>query len=598
MGPKRHPFYKLPPSPSAAELRTAIGLGLLGAFTVDRTVARVALHGRIPHRCRGFSGSALDPALIRMRFRELHWETTFRMLAIVSAGLSHHGILGKFQIEVMQRMVQTRRLHPGHVVVAERIAPHIGKSPLFHERLMYVMFQLAAEECVTTGRAQWYDELAFLGLLLNDHLENGNADAAAEPEAFASSIALALRYNHSRDHLREMGRIYDILLRPPPEHCDLGKTPTLWDEIQRGACGGRSLSDYIGLFLHPLMLFAQTRWGDTEAPCLEVGRWYQNSPELVPVVLAWLEPLTTTVDELRAAKQAAIIPVAPLTLLRKPFVRFGHQYWAATPWAVQRQLHTGVRFRLLQSAKQLGKPHEDAWSYGFGHMTEAYTQRLALSAASTKAFRGRIEIADTPGTGEIDDVIWTDGTVAIVFSVKSTLIAEADAFNVSSVAGVTNGLEKLLFAPKRKGYRIGAARQLDENVQRVRAGSTSLPKDVVVFPVLVMYDEPLENVAITNWMAERLHHHGLLAQVGVRSLTLCNLDDFESIMFLASKGRDLGVLFEQKQQSPWKTVRLDVFLRSTSGFDAFRPPTPVEAFERVSRRSFELLREEAHIPED
>lgn len=111
-----------------------------------------------------------------------------------------------------------------------------------------------------------------------------------------------------------------------------------------------------------------------------------------------------------------------------------------------------------------------------------------------------------------------------------------------------------------------------------------------------MYDEPLENVATMSWMASRLKHHQLLNQPNVGPLQLVNIDSFESLMFLAEQGRDLGVLFEQRQDRKWEGVRLEVYLRSVSSFEKFRLPCVSETFDKVSRRSVEMMKAEARIP--
>lgn len=92
-----------------------------------------------------------------------------------------------------------------------------------------------------------------------------------------------------------------------------------------------------------------------------------------------------------------------------------------------------------------------------------------------------------------------------------------------------------------------------------------------MFPVVVMYDDPLENVAIIDWVAERIHEHGRLGQRGVRPLLICSIDTFEALMFLASQGRHLGDLFESKQSTEHRRTRFDVFLHERSS-EILSPP--------------------------
>lgn len=542
-------------------------------------------------------GRPLPPADIRRRFRELRWEPTFKSLAVMASKLAREGILGRSQFQWMSELVNVRSPDPGYAIVDARVRPHLGKRPILHEQLLYVMFQLAAEECrPDSGRTPPFVELTYLGLLLNDHLDRGYSDAAEERAKFASSIALALRFNHDRDRLRAIARAYAILTDPPPPHVQLASVPDMWDEIQRAAFSGRTLDEYFGLFVHPMILFSQTLWGEKDAPILDPVQWYQNSPALQQLAQEWLLPLTVTREELAASAGAEPLPTMPTLLLRKPFVRFDDRYWAATPWACNRQLHTGIRHRLLDASKRLGKAHEEAWKFGFGEMVEAWTHKLAASAQQARHFRGRFIIPSRSGTGEVEDVVWTDDNVAILFSVKSSLMREDEGFNISSDSGVVDWLERFLFAPKSKTHRGGAARQLHANIERLRSGVTALPKDVVVFPVVVMYDDPLENVAIIDWVAERIHHHGLLGQHGVRPLLVCSIDTFEAVMFLASQGRHLGDLFESKQSPESRRIRFDVFLHERSTEDFFRLPLIEERFEKASSRSLAMLRDEAKIP--
>jgi hypothetical protein len=95
---------------------------------------------------------------------------------------------------------------------------------------------------------------------------------------------------------------------------------------------------------------------------------------------------------------------------------------------------------------------------------------------------------------------------------------------------------------------------------------------------------------------EEVHDHGLLCQQNVRPLLICSIDTYEAVMFLASQGRYIGVLFESKQSADWRRVRLDVFLHSTSTEPHFRLPMLEERFEVASQRSVEMLRTEARIP--
>jgi hypothetical protein len=591
-------LMRLPAHPTAEQLRRTLALGYSGAFAVTGPSPELPFLNSFLTGAE-ILGRAVDPGSIRRRFAALNWETTFKTISVIAATLSRQGILGEAQKDLMTALTRQQDPHPLSAVMAARLPEHIGKRPILHERLLYVMFQLAAEECqIDSGRTPSFVEMTYLGLLLNDHIDHGYTDAIEQQTNFASAIALALRYNQDRDRLRAITRSYSMLVEAPPTHAQLAKNPQLWLEIQHEACSGHLLDDYFALFMYPMILFSQSVWGQKDVPPqLDVSLWYKNAPQLQPVAHSWIAPLTTTKDELVSAREQSAIPIAPRTLLRKPFVRFGDQYWASSPWACQRQLHTGIRHRLFQAAKRLGRKHEEAWTFSLGDMFEQWAHQMTRSASEGRHMRGTFLVPDEPGRDEVEDIVWTHEKVAILFSVKSTLMAEDDAFNVKSESGVVDWFEKFLFAQRRPKYRPGAARLLDLKVERIRAGGTTIARDATIYPVVVMYDDPLESVGVIDWLAQRQHELGVLTQPGVRPLLVCSIDTYEALLFLAHSGRDLGVLFEQKQSEAWRRVRFDVFLNHFSTEEHFRLPEIEKRYVEASRRVLEKLKREARIPE-
>jgi len=224
---------------------------------------------------------------------------------------------------------------------------------------------------------------------------------------------LSLRFNHSRDHLRTIARTTSILTDALPENAELARIPSTWLAIQERAFGSLGVQGFLQLFAQPLVIFAETQWGPKSAPSLNLSRWYRNAPELVPTIETWIEPMTTTRDEIRADGTGDAIPnVSPL-LLKKPFVRFDGDHWAATPSAVIRQLHTGVRIRLLRAAAELGRREQKMWEHALGLMIEAWCQQVARWARGSAQCRGAIHVPDQAGREEIDDVVVVDDGLAI-----------------------------------------------------------------------------------------------------------------------------------------------------------------------------------------
>jgi hypothetical protein len=596
---------RLPSQPSAEQLQRILAAGYAGAFSVDddRQPAELRHGGVFLGAAEVFKTRPVAPLVIRRHFRALRWETTFKQLAGMAARLYSTGITGAYQSALLRLLARSPGLDPISAAMSLTLRPFVGRRPILHERVLYSMFQLAAEECQLVGRDPSDVELTYLALLVNDHVERGYDDASNEPLAFASSIALALRFNHRRDTLRTLARTQAILRDRAPDQSALARNPQLWLQIQQRAFGGRDLDAYLSLFVHPMSMFAEAHWGSprtpTWAPSIDVTAWYRNAPELIHVVERWLDSMTTTQAELAASRSGSDIPSVPRTLLRAPFVRFGNEYWAASPWSVLRQLHTGVRIRLLMAARDLGSEARAAWEYGFGLLVEQWAQRVAGWARLGRYFRGAMSLPDAAGSEDVEDIVWTDSEFAILFSVKSTLMSEAQGFNVESDTGVIDWYERFLFFPgdPARNQRSGAAVLLNRKVEKIRRGETAIPRDAIIVPVLVMYEEPLDNVAMCTWVDRRCRELALFTQPDVRPLLLSNLDSYEAIMGVASHGRHLGQLLEKKQGTEWRHQRLDVFLHEVvSDKRQFRLPQVEERFEEACKHSLERLRAEAHIP--
>jgi hypothetical protein len=587
---------RLPVNPSPKQLRSILGASLRGAFAVaDESPAELQYQLSFL-TAKEVLGTQISPELIRRSFRTLNWSATFKRLASIAADLHSTGTLGKFQEAIKHTLVSNKHPHPFTAMLAVGLEPHVNsRRPILHEQVLYTMFQLAAEECdESRGRDPNVFELALLALMVNDHLDRGYVDMATEHGAFASSISLALRFNHSRDHLRTIARAASILTDALPANSELARTPATWLAIQERAFGSLGVLGFLQLFAQPLVMFADTQWGPKSVPSLNLSRWYRNAPELLPTVEAWIEPMTTTREEIRASGTGDPIPnVSPL-LLKKPFVRFEDDHWAASPSAVMRQLQTGVRVRLLRAAAELGRREQKMWEHALGLMIEAWCQQVARWAASSDQCRGVVHVPNEAGAEDIDDVVVVDNEVAIVFSVKSTLMREHQGFNISAKTGIVEWYEEFLFAEKRGSLREGAARLLNKKVEAIRSGRTSLPRNVKIIPVIVMYDEPLEHVGVIDWWTRRCSEEKLFG--ASMPLMVITIDMFEALMSLLARGRDLGDMLTSRQSQRWRRQRLDVFLAETiPDWRQVRLPAIQDRFDAIAAAGLQALKDVARI---
>jgi hypothetical protein len=125
---------------------------------------------------------------------------------------------------------------------------------------------------------------------------------------------------------------------------------------------------------------------------------------------------------------------------------------------------------------------------------------------------------------------------------------------------VLHWIDQFLFAVKSgKHDHDGAIRKLSKNVDEVRAGvHAQVPRDLPILPALVLFDDIGDGVGILRVIDERCRRTGLLQQAGVAPIALLTLDDFESLLALATRGRGVTDLLAlkatpQRREQPFKS---------------------------------------------
>lgn len=441
-----------------------------------------------------------------------------------------------------------------------------------HEKVLYMLEAVALIYSGDEGATPSDGQLAFLALAANDYVDDWyDADERKllPHEDTLAGFADAARFNQQRDPLVAILRARGLLSSPVPRSNDLSD-PSLWRQLQETAFG-RSFLEHFDLFLLPMLLYARAYWG-TEAPDgsvrmpeLHPETWSANSAVTETEVESFFGPIVLD----RAGAQRGVrfrsdgLPHAPTFLLKRPLVRCSEGTLVATsPWAVFRQLHTGLWFRFLSAAKELGLV--DTWNPAFGLLFEGWCQRIARLAQANPNFVSDLHLPSEPGgNDEIEDVVVLGSDAAVFLSVKSRLVRESAARDSLSRNAIWDWYADVLFGATKPGYRHGWLRQLDEKIRKARAGhfEPTVHRNTLIFPVVVMYDDTAESPMLYDLIDETCRAKGILYnQRGVAPVTVCSVGDFEGLMAAGAKGIDIVSIMKAKVGSEWRRQRLSVYL--------------------------------------
>ena len=379
-------------------------------------------------------------------------------------------------------------------------------------------------------------------------------------EAMISEQSRVARFNNSEEPVTLLVRVAELFNERP----FAGKlaAETTWNAIEQAAFGC-SFSEHFETRVLPWFI-QSFAWGKADGvfPIIEPKEWVKNSGAVGDQIVDWLWKQARTreqlVEQIRASMNGLALPRAPSALLYNPIVKISDELIAvASPWKVLAYLRTGIWFAFMEGTKAvLGKNALQDWTSAFGYMFEQWLRKVARDA-ETDDFKGQVLLPEHPGSeDEIDDVVVLEGKTVILFSAKARLIEKSVSRDAKSKRMVIDWHRKFLFAEEERSYRVGAVRQFNANIEKIRAGKfPNVPKDARIVPVLVTYDMMCEEALLYEWIEQRCASLGLLQQPNVAPLSIAHVHDFERLFGRASRGLSLAQFFRERETS-WKRRRL------------------------------------------
>lgn len=394
-------------------------------------------------------------------------------------------------------------------------------------------------------------------------------------------------FNASEDPLNLIVRTREIFAAPPFAGA-LSSLDT-WNRVEQHAFGSPFASHFETRVL-PL-LAESLQWGKSEAalPVIVPETWVRNLDRTVGERISnWIFEQARTREQLTAIirermRPDGVVPHAPTALLRHPIVRLSEDRVAvASAWRVRTHLKTGIWATFMQATKDvLGNKAAQEWTVAFGYRFEDWLRRVATSAATSPAFRGKLILPKHPGSDdEIEDVVVYENGTAIVFSAKARLVEESVARHAKSRSMVIDWYSKFFFAPASGRFRDGVVRQLSSRVDLIRQGAfePTLPRQCHVIPVLVTYDSLCEEFLLYRWLEDQCKAQNLLRQQRVSPIVLAHIDDYERLMARASRGTSLTE-FLRSRDTLWQARRLQLQLGATRPDD--RLPQANQRFREI-----------------
>jgi hypothetical protein len=449
------------------------------------------------------------------RIRRLDRKQTFLKLARFAAVLANSdgGVLGDEAKSWTADLILSHRssVHPVEGVIADFVAQHPGRA-IGHEQVVHFLQSAVLLEGADSGDTPHDAYLAFLMLAANDHAHGwqttGPFRLSVLEEALADFFSVGL-FNRSHDPLRELARA-SLLMKSPPARGPLSEH-AVWHATQEAAFGC-TFTDYLELFLAPLYTMSR-QWGTQALPLVRPTEWLRHTVLPVERALPWFGALSLReVDargHLAARRGGRVLPHAPLILHEHPFTEFDEGVLvAATPELITEQLLRGTWGRCNQATKRVLKNKEStAWHEAFGDLFEGVVRSVALDAARSEQFSGRLVLSANPGDeDEVEDVVVVEGDAVILFSAKASVAPPSAVRVAKSQHEAVQWLEKFFFEqPKsvnEKKFRGGALRILDKKITRLRSGAfedRGISRDAKVIPVIVPFEGVPEGSSTSGW---------------------------------------------------------------------------------------------------
>jgi hypothetical protein len=524
------------------------------------------------------------------------WNQLVLKTARIAAVMAHEpgGALAKAVVETtrvpLERLVTSPSAEKR--VVATYVASHPG--PIAHEAVIYFVLALALLYGADDGPMPNDEAFAYLLLAANDHCMawvNDSERNLTRNERNLAVVARAALHNDRQDPASKFVRGC-MLLEGPPSRTPGWTAPDDWKTFQLGALGV-PLPEYLETLAGPLVLVSRL-WGDLDDtehpyPIIEPSMWLPAFPKSREFVDRLSMDRDQAKRELKVRDDG--LPVGPTVFHRYPFIRLAEDVLvAASPWAVQQVMNTGLWAKHLSASKKEFGNDAGAkrWSGAFGDMFEAWCVRVAAWAQASPGFRGHL--VDAP---ELGDVVFVHGRNVVIIEAKSRLVREDHLKGATSVEGALEFFDDFFFANRDGAYRGGAVRQLDANIQALRTGKfePEIDRNALVLPCVATFDDMgTDNPSMYRWLKRRCGEENLLQGRRLRHLTVMDIDLFELLLGVSICQRGIVEILKRKTEKPWDEARLSVLLSELAWQrEVFRVPQITEAFDQITKRIQALL---------
>lgn len=395
--------------------------------------ARPALERTEAYLCASeFLGQAIPPETLCAYVRNFGRTPSFALLSGVAAMVASRGVKSaKVRALTIGALEQTKTVNPIGISVAEFVRANTGAS-IAHEQLLLWLQALVLLECPDTTVEPAFEDLAWLMMMANDHLE---IDRPSETSTDSLDIALASyahisRFNAGGDLIADLTRACD-LMRTRPQYGPLASVEA-WEELQRDAFFGLTFDEYFAEALAPLVIVSSL-WGvpvgqsGTDFPCINREQWIAGTNADPKVVASLFDSVTVTVesaiDQLKRERGSRPLPTTPRLFMHKPLVRMNDgMHIAASTRAIAQQARLGLWARCRDAAD--ARHGNLSWHRAFGQSFDLWSRSAARSAATTQAFGATVVARDEIGKGEVSDVVIHSATQdkAVLISAKARVI--------------------------------------------------------------------------------------------------------------------------------------------------------------------------------
>lgn len=542
--------------------------------------------------------------------QQYSWRGTFYRAAQLAACLREPG--GRLANGPAQKWARrvALRLELGLDIRQHRVGKAIardGRAILVHQRALHVLQALTLVHG-DEGNSE-PDDATLLMLVLAagdfvpDPVRRVDPSRTTIEEAYLTTSFFGLQYDGMPDDRVVLSRFALIYSQPPP--CGKLSTPARWEEVQREAFYGMTAYEYITGLAGPLYVLT-SQMGTEEVRRAHPGlasRGLLGPNDVSPERTAqFCDDLAVDPNHARSLLRQQFkngLPQSISLFARFPLVRFDEETSVlSSPWALSQHLRFGLWHRMLTATKKvLGEKAASEWPMAFGWRVEEWCREVARASASVGPNTGEVSLILSPKPGhndEIEDVVLRVDDWVLLASVKTQVLGERKTKGLESAPELIEWLRDFLFRERPKErperhagkipLRAGAVRLLDDKIRLIRRGkyASLIPADARIVPVIVTYEHLSDSEPFYHWLDRELERERLLQGKGVGRLTICSVDDFESLFGFIEHSKAALPFLERRAFEGYRRYQTDQAIRDEYGGAAPRPAAALARMDAVT----------------